>query len=58
MINFHVVDGAKIIKVQGINSEYETSYNAIIVSTDKYNDLAIIKIADSKFKGFYAIPIV
>ena len=54
--NFHVVDGAKIIKVQGINGEYETSYNAIIVSTDKYNDLAIIKIADSRFKGFYAIP--
>ena len=42
--NNHVVDGAKTISIQGINGDFNHKYNAEVVSTDKYNDLAIIKV--------------
>lgn len=54
--NNHVVDGAKSIKVQGIRGSFNIEYSADIVATDKNNDLAIIKINDSRFNGFGAIP--
>ena len=43
--NNHVVDGAKIISIQGINGDFNHKYNAEVVATDKYNDLAIIKVS-------------
>ena len=49
--NFHCVDGAESIIVRGSND-----YNAKIVAVDQANDLAIIKINDSAFKGFGEIP--
>ena len=54
--NYHVVENAKSIKVQGIRGAFNTEYNATVVSTDKFNDLAIIKINDSRFNGFGTIP--
>ena len=54
--NYHVVENAKSIKVQGIKGNFNIEYNAIVISTDKFNDLAIIKINDSRFNGFGAIP--
>lgn len=54
--NYHVVENAKSIKVQGIKGNFNIEYNAIVISTDKFNDLAIIKINDSHFNGFGAIP--
>lgn len=54
--NFHVVDGAKSIAVKGINGDFSKSYTATIAASDKPNDLAILKINDSKFEGFGAIP--
>ncbi len=54
--NYHVVDGAKTIVVQGIQGLFAISYNATVIATDKTNDLAIIKISDSRFKGFGKIP--
>lgn len=54
--NYHVVENAKSIKVQGIKGIFNTKYDASIVSTDKYNDLAIIKITDRRFNGFGTIP--
>lgn len=54
--NYHVVENAKSITVQGIKGSFSTEYNATIVATDKYNDLALIKISDSRFSGFGAIP--
>ena len=42
--NNHVVDGAKTINVQGINGDFNHKYSAQVVSTDKVNDLAIIKV--------------
>ena len=54
--NYHVVENAKSIKVQGIKGNFNIEYNAIVISTDKFNDLAIIKINDSRFNDFGAIP--
>jgi len=42
--NNHVVDGAKSINVQGINGDFNHKYSAEVISTDKVNDLAIIKV--------------
>ncbi|MDE5788152.1 MAG: serine protease, partial [Bacteroidaceae bacterium] len=54
--NYHVVENAKSIKVQGIKGDFNTKYNGIVILTDKFNDLAIIKINDSRFNGFGTIP--
>lgn len=54
--NYHVVENAKSIKVQGIKGNFNIEYNATVISTDKFNDLAIIKINDSRFNGFGTIP--
>lgn len=54
--NYHVVDNAKSIKVQGIRGNFNIKYNATVVATDKFNDLAIVKINDSRFNGFGTIP--
>ena len=54
--NNHVVDGAKSVKVQGIRGVFNTEYSADVVATDKNNDLAIIKINDTRFNGFGTIP--
>ena len=42
--NNHVVDGAKSINIQGINGDFNNKYSAEVISTDKVNDLAIIKV--------------
>lgn len=54
--NYHVIDGAKTISVSGIKGDFGIKLNAIVVGTDKNNDLALIKISDSKFTGFGNIP--
>ena len=42
--NYHVVENAKSIIVQGINGIFSNKYTATIVAFDKFNDLAILKI--------------
>ncbi|MBR3477478.1 MAG: trypsin-like peptidase domain-containing protein [Bacteroidaceae bacterium] len=42
--NYHVIDGAKTISVLGINGDFNHKYSAEVVTNDKYNDLAIIKV--------------
>lgn len=54
--NNHVVEGATTLKVKGVKGDLNTSYSARIVSTDKHNDIAIIKIDDDSFIGFGRIP--
>uniref|UniRef100_UPI0040573358 trypsin-like peptidase domain-containing protein n=1 Tax=Alistipes sp. TaxID=1872444 RepID=UPI0040573358 len=54
--NYHVIDGAASLKVRGIQGDFSKSYKAIVVATDPTHDLAIIKIADSRFMGFGEIP--
>lgn len=54
--NYHVVEDAKSINISGINGDFNTSYTASVVATDKINDLAIIKVSDSRFNGFGILP--
>lgn len=54
--NFHVIDGAKTISIQGVKGIFGKSYNATVVASDKSNDLALLKITDSSFTGFGNIP--
>lgn len=54
--NYHVVEDAKSIVVCGINGDFNVSFVAEVVATDKVNDIAIIKINDSRFKGFGSLP--
>lgn len=42
--NYHVVEEAKSISIQGINGLFNNKYGATIVATDKVNDLAILKV--------------
>ena len=43
--NYHVVEDAKSIKIQGVNGNFTNKYNASVVATDKFNDLAILKVS-------------
>ena len=54
--NYHVVEGAKSIKVYGVKGQMNIGLFANVVSTDKTNDLAILKISDPSFTGFGSIP--
>lgn len=54
--NYHVVEDAKTINISGINGDFGGSYTASVVATDKENDLAIIKVNDSRFNGFGTLP--
>lgn len=54
--NYHVIENAKSIVVKGIKGDFNNAYNAEVVTTDKYNDLALLKINDSRFTGFGTIP--
>lgn len=54
--NFHVIDGAKSIKVRGINSDFNMTYKAKVLVSDKNNDLALIQIDDFGFTSLGTIP--
>lgn len=54
--NYHVIEEATSIIVKGIKGNFSNTYNAEVVATDKYNDLALLKIIDSRFTGFGTIP--
>lgn len=54
--NYHVIEGASVIKVFGVKGNFNIGYNAQMVITDKVNDLAVLKINDNRFQGFGAIP--
>lgn len=54
--NYHVIDGAKSVKVRGINSDFSKTYKAKVLVSDKNNDLAIIQIDDYGFTTLGPIP--
>ena len=54
--NYHVIEDAKSIEIQGVNGDHFAKYNANVIATDKYNDIAILKIDDVKFYRFNEIP--
>ncbi len=54
--NYHVIDAAKQIEVSFLVKGVKKTYKANVISSDKINDLAIIKIDDPEFKHFKKIP--
>lgn len=50
--NYHVIEEAKSLRVCGIDGNINSEYEAEIIASDKYNDLAILKITDIRFDGF------
>lgn len=54
--NNHVAEDAKTISVKGVKGDVNTGYTAEVVATDKVNDIAILRISDSRFTGFGTIP--
>lgn len=54
--NHHVTDGARTIKVKGVDGDINTGYIAEVVALDKVNDISILKITDRNFIGFGARP--
>ena len=54
--NYHVIDGARTISINGVGGNLNMGYSAEVVATDKTNDIAVLKITDSRFKGFGTIP--
>ena len=56
--NYHVVEEGKSFRIKGVKGNFSESYNAKVVAIDKNNDLAILKIKDSKFQSTGSIPYV
>lgn len=54
--NYHVIENAKSIEVKGINGNFTRKLSAKVVVSDERNDLAIIKIEDSRFTTLGTIP--
>lgn len=54
--NYHVIDGAENIEINGVQGDFTTSYSAKVIASDKFNDLSILQIDDEDFKGFGTIP--
>ena len=54
--NYHVANGAKTIKVRGVNGDLKEVYKAYVVASDRDHDLSIIKIVDKNFNAFDEIP--
>lgn len=56
--NQHITQGAKDIKVRGIKGNFSKTYKAKVVTEDKNNDLAIIKIDDPDFTTLGTPPYI
>lgn len=54
--NYHIANGAKRIMIVNNDEDATLRYNAQVVAYDDKNDLAILKIIDSKFEGIEDIP--
>lgn len=54
--NNHVVENSTSIVVLGVNGDHNTEYEATVVGVDAKNDLALIRITDSRFRGFANVP--
>lgn len=54
--NYHVIDNATSISITGINGDFSIDYSAVVVASDKTNDLAILKLSDASSPNFGPIP--
>lgn len=54
--NSHVAENARMISIKGINGDMNNGYKAEVVATDKVNDIAVLRVIDSRFGRFGTIP--
>jgi S1-C subfamily serine protease len=54
--NYHVIANANEIEVDATQDGERNFYKAVVVSGDKQNDLALLKITDEKFKPYASLP--
>ena len=54
--NYHVIEDAKSITVKGVKGNFNIAFETEVVATDKYNDLALLRINDGRFTDFGSIP--
>ena len=54
--NYHVIADATNISIKGVKGDFNNELTAQVVASDKFNDIAILKINDSRFSGFGTIP--
>lgn len=52
--NFHVIEGKNSFRIS--LGETATDYNAVVIASDKANDIAILKIDDKKWKKIKQLP--
>lgn len=50
--NYHVIEDASDIEIEYIQKGKKYNFKAIVIQSDKENDLSILKIEDSEFKSF------
>lgn len=54
--SYHVVEDANKIQIRGVNGDFDKVFKAKILAFDKNNDLAILKINDTKFTQINSVP--
>lgn len=54
--NHHVIDGAKLIYIRGMNSDFNKTYKAKVLVSDKNNDLSLIQVEGDNFNLVDTIP--
>lgn len=56
LTNYHVVDGASIINIYGVDGDFITGVKASVIGSDKSNDLALLKMVGNVPSSFDTIP--
>jgi S1-C subfamily serine protease len=54
--NYHVIANANEIEVDATQNGERNFFKAVVVSSDKQNDLALLKITDDKFMPYTSLP--
>ena len=53
---YHVIEGARRVRIRGVNGDFDHPVMAVVFATDRDNDLAILKITDNGFTGLGSLP--
>lgn len=54
--NYHVIEKATTINIRGINGDFNSTYQAKVLMSDKINDLVLLQIIDTNFIPLDSIP--
>lgn len=54
--NYHVIEDASTINIYGVGGNFNSGIKASVVGSDKYNDLALLKLSGTIPSDFNSIP--